>query len=497
MKHKKKLANHKVEECGIWLDTAVLKRRKMEPRPISKLLNPLSRSKYSVEVALNFTQTRVPQPCVIQTTVPSFFFPQSKAGFMVPEMLRGEPYNFCVDYFRLGVTLYKMIAGKGPFRVRGEKVPASIPGLLTPMQLTTDNDEEGTSTGGVDVAGERSEEEENGGSSWGLGAVLPGGAEEEGGSAKHWWTCCQSDSVKGLLVALFGGGVPAGFVAPFTRIAYESSRVPSLEILLFRCLIHMTLGLVIKLRRMPLFGPREAWRSVFVHAFINVVSIACAYSSFMVIPAGNAATVRKGTSTLCSTLMALVINSYRLSAFDWVGLTGSMLGLGLIVVPGLNSLDKGSRLSDIFGYILAMLGGLALAMALMIFRSLTHPSKLLTAAFAFGAVGSLLCAPLMPLLQTPVVPADALTWTCVTGLTFLALVSFFCANYAVTKTHPALVCAFLHSEVVVTMVVQYFVLHEPVTHFDISGATIIISSILVITAQNIVPKKEENSSQTK
>uniref|UniRef100_UPI00398F7BFA aurora kinase A- and ninein-interacting protein-like isoform X2 n=1 Tax=Pristiophorus japonicus TaxID=55135 RepID=UPI00398F7BFA len=78
MKHKKKLANHKVEECGIWLDTAVLKRRKMEPRPISKLLNPLSRSKYSVEVALNFTQTRVPQPCVIQTTVPSFFFPQSK-----------------------------------------------------------------------------------------------------------------------------------------------------------------------------------------------------------------------------------------------------------------------------------------------------------------------------------------------------------------------------------------------------------------------------------
>ncbi|XP_067879682.1 rhodopsin kinase GRK1-like [Heterodontus francisci] len=43
-------------------------------------------------------------------------------GFMAPEMLKGEPYDFSVDYFTLGVTLYEMIAAKGAFRVRGEKV---------------------------------------------------------------------------------------------------------------------------------------------------------------------------------------------------------------------------------------------------------------------------------------------------------------------------------------------------------------------------------------
>ncbi|XP_072115588.1 rhodopsin kinase GRK1-like [Mobula birostris] len=43
-------------------------------------------------------------------------------GFMAPEMLRGEPYNFSVDYFTLGVTLYEMVVAKGPFRIRGEKV---------------------------------------------------------------------------------------------------------------------------------------------------------------------------------------------------------------------------------------------------------------------------------------------------------------------------------------------------------------------------------------
>ncbi|EHB01161.1 Rhodopsin kinase [Heterocephalus glaber] len=43
-------------------------------------------------------------------------------GFMAPELLRGEEYDFSVDYFALGVTLYEMVAARGPFRARGEKV---------------------------------------------------------------------------------------------------------------------------------------------------------------------------------------------------------------------------------------------------------------------------------------------------------------------------------------------------------------------------------------
>ncbi|KAI1899685.1 hypothetical protein AGOR_G00064320 [Albula goreensis] len=43
-------------------------------------------------------------------------------GFMAPELLKGEEYDYSVDYFTLGVTLFEMIAAKGPFRSRGEKV---------------------------------------------------------------------------------------------------------------------------------------------------------------------------------------------------------------------------------------------------------------------------------------------------------------------------------------------------------------------------------------
>ncbi|XP_029460482.1 rhodopsin kinase [Rhinatrema bivittatum] len=44
------------------------------------------------------------------------------SGFMAPELLKGEEYDFSVDYFALGVTLYEMTAAKGPFRSRGEKI---------------------------------------------------------------------------------------------------------------------------------------------------------------------------------------------------------------------------------------------------------------------------------------------------------------------------------------------------------------------------------------
>ncbi|KAF5902614.1 centromere-associated protein E, partial [Clarias magur] len=43
-------------------------------------------------------------------------------GFMAPELLKGEEYDYSVDYFTLGITLYEFIAAKGPFRTRGEKV---------------------------------------------------------------------------------------------------------------------------------------------------------------------------------------------------------------------------------------------------------------------------------------------------------------------------------------------------------------------------------------
>lgn len=56
-------------------------------------------------------------------------------GFMAPELLQKKAYDYSVDYFTLGVTLYEMIAAKGPFRVRGEKVQTVFPAFTTLVTL--------------------------------------------------------------------------------------------------------------------------------------------------------------------------------------------------------------------------------------------------------------------------------------------------------------------------------------------------------------------------
>lgn len=71
----------------------------------------------------------VKRRCILLSLLSSFKYLQcfdlsfsSAKGFMAPELLKGEEYDYSVDYFTLGVTLFEFLAAKGPFRSRGEKV---------------------------------------------------------------------------------------------------------------------------------------------------------------------------------------------------------------------------------------------------------------------------------------------------------------------------------------------------------------------------------------
>jgi len=55
-------------------------------------------------------------------------------NYIAPEMLRGEDYDFSVDWWALGVLMYEMMAGRSPFEPLNDN-PGDNPDLNTEDHL--------------------------------------------------------------------------------------------------------------------------------------------------------------------------------------------------------------------------------------------------------------------------------------------------------------------------------------------------------------------------
>ena len=46
--------------------------------------------------------------------------------YLAPEILKGQPYTKCVDWFSFGILLYELICGKLPFKLIDRKIDESV-----------------------------------------------------------------------------------------------------------------------------------------------------------------------------------------------------------------------------------------------------------------------------------------------------------------------------------------------------------------------------------
>ncbi|XP_053867502.1 aurora kinase A and ninein-interacting protein isoform X1 [Malaclemys terrapin pileata] len=91
---RKRSTAEQLETCGIWLDTAKLKKRKIQTlvsKPTSNMPNPLLERNYNSHISVNFTQTRLSQPYTRQTTISSFFSIQPTGEKDDEENLKTHP----------------------------------------------------------------------------------------------------------------------------------------------------------------------------------------------------------------------------------------------------------------------------------------------------------------------------------------------------------------------------------------------------------------------
>lgn len=148
-------------------------------------------------------------------------------------------------------------------------------------------------------------------------------------------------------------------MGPFSRLAYQTFPLTSLELLICRCFSHFPIALLLKLCGDPLLGPPNVQSWACLHALLNIPSIGCASSAVQMVHAGNAVTVLKGYSTICFALYTLCLESQGLSGYGWCGLLGSTLVL-IVMEPELGTLQEGTTgLYSAKGYVLSFLSGLA------------------------------------------------------------------------------------------------------------------------------------------
>lgn len=217
-------------------------------------------------------------------------------------------------------------------------------------------------------------------------------------------------------MALRGGGLLAGFLGPFSQASYQISHLSLLELLIYRCLFHLPFAL-------PLF--------VCAHSLQLWMSLRCSCLLLATLSSFTKVLPSSALFSLPSVLRA------RVSVTRSGRPIGQHRGTNDHCGTWTRDTTEGTKgLYMALSYVLAFLGVLALTLGL--------PTNSGLPVWLDGS-GGLCTRP----FSCPLLPFDPLSWSCVRAVVILALVSFVCMSWLVTKAHPALVCTILHSEVVV------------------------------------------------
>lgn len=296
----------------------------------------------------------------------------------------------------------------------------------------------------------------------------------------------------GLLVAALAHGC----LMVLTRLASERFGLGPLFLLLVRSTAQLLSVAVPLYRAENPFGPEGSRLRLLCYGAAYSLSLSCAYSSLTFVSPGNAATTWRLATTALSATLAFLLLEERLALADVIAMAAGLCGLGLVLLPAADDSNSGSPPDPVvfwrgaFGWSLAALAGLWMALALVGYRSLKERVGVGTALFTVSWTGCLLAPASMVLLQEGWSwPTSASAWGLVLGLVACSTAAFLGMTHALTRLHPALVSASQSLEIPVAMVLHLAVMLAPPTAPDVVGGVMVVLSVGWMVAMKLLPPR--------
>jgi drug/metabolite transporter (DMT)-like permease len=271
-------------------------------------------------------------------------------------------------------------------------------------------------------------------------------------------------------LALGGALTTAAFfcVASVAALAKVSGQYTSTGVLLlFQNLICLLFMVPVALR-----GGRSLLRTqkVGLHILRATAGTACWYALFVaitLIPLANA-TLLTYSAPLWMPLIAWIVSRQRVARATWLGAGIGFAGVILVLQPQAHSFS--------YGEILALVGALALAIAMMSVRWLGATEPVTRILVYYFMLSTVLTIPIAVVDWQPI-PVQA--WTSLVGLGFAQLFSQILLVVAYRYASAEKVGPFIYSVIVFTALIDWIVWHHAPTLAMYLGMALVIGGGLI------------------
>ncbi|XP_054652401.1 solute carrier family 35 member G2a [Dunckerocampus dactyliophorus] len=297
-------------------------------------------------------------------------------------------------------------------------------------------------------------------------------------------------------VGLLGAALANGCVIILTRVASEHFSLGPLFLLLVRSIVQL-LSVAVPLHKgeNP-FGPEGYRLRLTCYGVAYSLSLCCAYSSLTFVSPDNATTTWRLATTLLSATLAFLLLEERLGLVDGITLAAGLCGLGVLLLPAADESNSDSPTDPVvfwrgaFGWSLAALAGLWMALALVGYRSLKERVGVATALFTVSWTGCLLTPATLALLREGWSwPESTPEWGLTLGLVACSAAAFLGVTHGLTRLHPALVSACQSLEVALATIVHLALLPTAPTAAEVVGNAMVMLSVGWLVAVKLLPSR--------